>query len=99
MKRYYPGDDPEDNFFKQDEPSEDPDLESEYDDMPEIIMDEEIEVRMILMNKEISYDLLKTSINLASSDFFWRFRTTESKLKRIDEIYQGLLQYHEPKQE
>ena len=82
-----------DGFFDMDENNQD---EFEHlNDGSEIIGFAQIDLMAFQLNQK----LLKKAVDLAEKSLFWRFRSLETKLKKIETIYQSLKKLLEEQEE
>lgn len=94
MERFYNNEDDEQSQF------EDDNFEDEYEEGEEAIAYVDSDDLISMMNMEIAQSelnqhLLSQAIGIAKQSFFWRFRSTETKLKEIKKIYQELIEMTE----
>lgn len=93
MKRFY-NDDPDrekQQFFNNDDED---DYDDDEDDDDDVYVDADT---ISIMNYELSkedfkHKLLKKAIHVAERSWFWRFRSSISKIKQIAFIYECLVQ-------
>ncbi len=86
MERYFNNDDEPDKFFEDDD-------DDEEENVAYVDQDGLLEVmQMDLTQNELNQALLAQAISVAEKSFFWRFRSTSSKMKEINEIYKRLMQ-------
>lgn len=93
-----------DRFYNNDPEPEFPfdDDEDEMDEPSTVYIDEDslIEaMHMDLAQSELNHHLIGKAIEIASNSFFWRFKSTKTKLKDIEEIYRTLLRITEDSEE
>ena len=68
--------------------------------MAYISTDDFVEImHMDLAQTELNQHLLGKAIDIAQGSFFWRFRSTTSKMHTIKRIYNDLLDMTEDKEE
>lgn len=95
MRRYFGEEQPEDEEqFQFEDGFDDYDDEDEGEEGNVAYIDSEGLVdlmHMDLAQTELNQDLLSKAIDLAKQSFFWRFRSTASRLKEIREIYRQLI--------
>jgi len=92
MKRFFSEDpdDPEQFQFDDDDFGEDEDEEEEivgYIDSTEIL---EV-MQMDLAQTELNQHLVSKAMEIAKQSFWWRFKSTQSKLAEIESIYKKLI--------
>lgn len=89
MKRFFPGDNNGDyNSFDHDD--EDMDEEHEVDAVINIESDMMSMLELDLVEMGQRHSLLETATKVASQDFWWHFRTPETKLRKIKKIFRHL---------
>lgn len=99
MKRFFPngnnGEFPYDNDDDDDEEFD----EEEF--MQEIMIDDSgIEMMHLgLVEQQFKQTLLDRAAEIAKQDWFWYFRNTSTRLKRIEKIYERLTKLMETKKE
>jgi len=91
MKRYYGGEEPDDEQFFDN--FEDEEFEGEEEEnVAYIDSDGLVEImHMDLAQTELNQHILGKAIDLAKQSFFWRFKSTASKLNEIKNIYRHLV--------
>lgn len=98
MDRFY-NNDPEPEFPFDDE---DEDEEMDRENPTTLYIDEDslIEaMHMDLAQSELNHHLIGKAIEIASNSFFWRFKSTKTRMKDIEEIYRTLLRITEEEEE
>lgn len=99
VKRYF-GDesDDEDQFHFEDDMFDEEEMEE--GNVAYIDSDGLVEMmHMDLAQTELNQHLLSKAIDLAKQGFFWRFKSTATKLKEIKDIYRQLIRMTEDESE
>ena len=79
MERFFDNNDESEQFFEEDD---------EQEHVAYVDQDGLLEVmQMDLTQTELNQALLAKAIAIAEKSFFWRFRSTASKMREIHEIY------------
>lgn len=93
MERFFNNDEEPDfsQFQEGDEEGDEGQEESLYVDQDGLL-----EVMHVdLAQNELNQGLISKAISIAEKSWFWSFRSTKSKMKEIEEIYQQLLRLTE----
>lgn len=89
MERFFNNDEGSNQFFEDDD---DENEEEQEDAVAYVDQEGLLEVmQMDLAQNELNQDLLAKAISIAEKSLFWRFRSTKSKMKEIQEIYKELV--------
>lgn len=87
------------NEFNDEFDDDDDDFNDDDDDNLDRILHSTVPAEMIskwketelnLKMNEVNHEILKTAVNVVSNTWFWRFRTTNSKIKSIIHCYYTL---------
>lgn len=85
MERFFNGDDEPEQFFDDEDENEENVTYVDQEGLLEVM-------QMDLTQNELNQALLAQAISVAEKSFFWRFRSTASKMKEIGEIYKTLME-------
>jgi Uma2 family endonuclease len=85
VERYFNNEDESEQFFEDDDDNEEHVAYVDQDGLLEVM-------QMDLTQNELNQALLAQAISVAEKSFFWRFRSTSSKMKEIGEIYKKLME-------
>jgi len=101
VKRFYNNEDDDEQFkFEDDTFDENEDDEDDEEAIAYVNSDNLVDMmHMDLAQTELNQHLLSKAIEIAKQNFFWRFRSTTSKMQEIKKIYQDLSEMTENEEE
>jgi hypothetical protein len=86
MKRFDFNNEPNDEPFDEED-----DEKMEEVSGPEVIQEFIDGIGLDLVDKQLRIELYKTAERICRQEWFWRFRSVSSKLKRIDKAYRRIV--------
>lgn len=98
VKRFYNNEDDDEQFKFEDDTFDE--NEDEEGDIAYVSSDNLVDMmHMDLAQTELNQHLLAKAIDIAKHSFFWRFRSTTTKMKEIKKIYKDLAEMTEEEKE